>query len=643
MLDILFKNEIPSLSTPNAKAFEIKGKSNLFCLICNKSYMPRYSILKNLKNFKGNLLLTPIDMISVNVPYDISNSKKVGFIFKKPGIEKLNLNTPISFKDIKSIIIPSFIATISELESLGIPHRAIRTDNLFFSPKNKKFIFGECISAPPGMNNPAVFEEVDRQLCNPFLRGAGNTLSDCYSFGVVLVSMLNGGVPHLNTNYFELANMKSEKGSFVTLMMFNALSNYAGKEVLQGLLHDDPKIRWGINDVKEWMQGFSKIKNFVHKSNKTTPLKIFNQKIVSVKQFIIFVIKNWKKCENELEVKKIKDWINKNFSDKIFSEKINILFHTAGHMITSKNGLNGFMISAICCYINSAGPVIWNSLVFMPDAINYLIIYCLFESNFQKELKEIALIKLLSYLTNNVFNIKNLKNTVEIFEQELISNVSGIEYCLYEFNESLPCMSPLLKNSIVFKPENLLAALEENSEFLTRLELIDSHIVTFVYKILKNDKNFSMYGIHNISTDINQQLKILISIEDIASTKQHPNLTTKILDICSDFIDEYKNKNTRKELKDMLNAQSTKKLTFKAIYNLINNIALLNKDKKDFQNAKKKYKILDQQIKKIELYYLKNNLVSKYIADKVAVFVCSLLASMLIFFIIKNQLFNILL
>lgn len=643
MLDIIFDKEITSLSTPNAKAFEIKGKSNYFCLICNKSYMPRYSILKNLQNFKGNLLLTPIDMVSVNVPYDNDNSKKVGFIFKKPNIGKLALNNQISFKDIKSIVIPSFIATMSELEALGISHRAIRTDNVFFSLEDKKFIFGECISAPPGMNNPAVFEEVDRQLCNPFLRGNGNTASDCYSFGVLLVAMLNGSVPHINTSYFDLANMKSEKGSFVTLMMFNALSNYAGKEILQGLLHDDPKIRWGIDDVREWLQGFSKIKNFVHRSNKTTPLKIFNQKIVSVKQFIIFVIKNWKKCEEGIEVKKIKDWVNKNFSDKIFSEKINLLFHTAGHLVTSKNGLNGFMLSSICCYINAGGPIIWNNLVFMPDAINYLIIYCLFEVNFQKDLKEIARIKLLSYLTNNVFDIKNLKNTVEIFEQELISNVSGLEYCLYEFNESLPCMSPLLRNSVVFNPENLLAALEENSEFLNRLELIDSHIVTFVYKVLKNDKTFSTYGINNISTDINQQLKILISIEEISKIKTHPNLTMKILDICSDFIDEYKNKNTRKELKAMLDAPSTKKLTFKAIYDLINNISLLNKDRKDFQNAKKKYKMLDQQIKKIELYYLKNNLVSRYFADKVAVFVCSFLASMIIFFIIKNQLFNVLL
>lgn len=637
MVDILFDKRLKNLESPNTQAYDIKGKPGFFCLICNNTYEPRYSILSKLQSIKSKNILVPQDQITVTVPYDINFPSKVGFIFRKPKIPKLNLKSHITIKEIKNIFLQNLVNILEEFNLRGITHRAIRPDNIFFSHDSKAFCLGECITSQPGAYQPDVFEEINREICIPFLRGNGTIATDCYALGVLIISILSGDIPLKNVSARAIAETKYEKGSFSVLIPYN--SRQTGlKDILQGLLLDDEKLRWGINDIKEWMQGFSKIKNSIHKSTKTSPIKILGTKITSIQQFIIFVIQNWKTFNATTDIKKLKEWISKNFSDKAFSEKLNnfISFHQT--LTGEKNRLNDFLCSGICFCLNSSGPIIWKHLVFMPDAIPQLLIYSLFVYNSRNELKELAHSKLISYLSSN-FNL-SIKNNAEIIEQELSMNTNGFEYCLYMLNPQMPCMSPITRKKVIFHPEELMETLEENVDSLSRFEIVDSHIVTFIYQFIKKFSGFSKYELQNLNDDINKQIKMLIHIEEISHHVQHPKLTKFILELCQDFVNDYKNKETREKLREILEKPSAQKLTFKEIYALINNVKLLEKDRTEFKIAKKKYNALENRIIKIEKLYLKNQSVTRYFSEKITLFISIFVSLIIISLIIKRYFFG---
>ena len=316
MVEVLFDRELPDLASPGTRAFEVKAKGSLFAMICDHSYYPRYNVYQELRRANVRNLLTPLDVFSIDVPYD-KTSKKVCFIFNKPTAQRLSPNQQVNLKSLRGIIIPRICDTLEELNSLNISHRAIRADNIFFNESDKSFMLNECVTSPPGMFQPAVYEEINRQLCVPFLRGEGTTATDLYALGILIVNLVSGKEPFQKLSNQQIAEKKFEHGSFFALVAESNLVSYDLKEILQGLLQDEKKLRWEVKDLKEWVSGVIKIRNFVRRNFKTTPIVLVDTKISSVIQFLLFVINNWKSLSTKLDIKRIKDWIVKNFSDKV--------------------------------------------------------------------------------------------------------------------------------------------------------------------------------------------------------------------------------------------------------------------------------------------------------------------------------------
>ena len=90
------------------------------------------------------------------------------------------------------------VATLREMHSQGMTHRAIRPTNLFYdNPKSAQatILLGECLSAPPAMGQSAVYETPETAMAPPTGRGFGTISDDLYALGVTILALLTGKAP----------------------------------------------------------------------------------------------------------------------------------------------------------------------------------------------------------------------------------------------------------------------------------------------------------------------------------------------------------------------------------------------------------------------------------------------------------------
>jgi len=101
-------------------------------------------------------------------------------IFKRPeGHPILQLFTqrrePLSEETVRRGIIRSIYQTLKSNYAMGLFHGNIRPSNIFLTNhENALAILGEAISSVPGINQPVIYETIERGMTNPEARGIGS-------------------------------------------------------------------------------------------------------------------------------------------------------------------------------------------------------------------------------------------------------------------------------------------------------------------------------------------------------------------------------------------------------------------------------------------------------------------------------------
>ena len=180
---------LPGYDSPTARAYSCKnltdGQSSLVALICDAEVPMRTELLEGLKNFPGPGLVKPLESGVVNwLP---SGRRQPVLICEKPLGSRVfetpdTVIQPLSDNQIITGFLTPAIATLRELASRGLTHRNIRPSNIFYADDSARLIMlGECISAPPGYNQPLSFETLETGMANDAGRGMGAPSDDLFS------------------------------------------------------------------------------------------------------------------------------------------------------------------------------------------------------------------------------------------------------------------------------------------------------------------------------------------------------------------------------------------------------------------------------------------------------------------------------
>ena len=170
---------LPNLDQPSAKAYTVEDRRDqarsLFGLVCTPGLPTRINAMTELRDADLDGLLPMVEYDTIDWPPLGQRSMVV--IYERPkGGRVLDAMEAGAFKcteyEFPRQIMDPLFAGLKNIAALNIPHRAIRARNVFFMDEEMQtMVLGDCVTSPPGFDQPPMFEPADRGMAQPGGRG----------------------------------------------------------------------------------------------------------------------------------------------------------------------------------------------------------------------------------------------------------------------------------------------------------------------------------------------------------------------------------------------------------------------------------------------------------------------------------------
>lgn len=590
--EIQFDNPQSQHNTNGAEAFRVIDRVNpkreLFALICSNETAPRLSILSQMKTIDNPNILKLIEYGTV-ISYP-GNSRNLGLIYQTPSGPRitdakntLNMrNDPDKFKH----LFMSMLTGLDVYRSHGITNRSIRVDNLYYKDETlSDVIFGDCIASFPAFHQPPAYETIESLLANPEGRGNGSPSNDVYAVGVTALSLLYQKNLMQNMTTPEALRLKMRKGSYLALTMEDKTpSAYAN--LFKGILNDNIENRWDHIQAYNFLDG--KTGNYSLVKNNDQPKKsiTINGEKYYTTSSISIALQNYPHEGLEIvKSGKLLDWLRSGLeNEKLYAQVERII----------KQEMNisppDILLSKICITINPDGPIRLSDIAIFPDGISKAIFYNIKKQNVLKPFYDIFSNDLIKLWYSEKDNNNPPMNAAEF--KTYISRRDfgfGIERIMYDFDNDLPCISPLIGDELVISAPQLLKALDKNYERNKKTTIpFDKCIIAYLRCKLgrKIDSIIAEINSTKPNNQIAAALRMYSDIQRKYGPARLPNLARWLVNYSTPIVKSYHNKKFQKVLeKDIVKFAREGKII--DIYMVLENEETKNADMKHFTQALK--------------------------------------------------------
>lgn len=593
--EIYYDRPLPELDSNGAAAYEVKDKINpqrrLFALICDNNYSPRLSMLPYLKAIDHPNLLKLVEYGTVY--YAPEKSHNMALIYARPGGAKVSTvlehDEKISHSRFKSLIL-SLGSACEVLRNYNLTHRAIRLDNLFYKDSSREeFVLGDCAASFPGLYQPSVCETINNMLALPQGRGSGVSSDDMYSVGAVMLAVVLGHEISSPLTNAELINQKLKKGSFATLSGNEKISAQFSP-VIKALLEDNEDLRWNHLQVYNCLEGkttsFS-VGEVYDRSVKA--LTVNGEKYYTVKSAVLAMLNYPDEALTLIRGGKLLEWIKNGLENEKLYAKIDRLIVQYKEKEETR-----FLVEQVCIMLDPGLPIKTGDIFVFPGGISKAVFY---------------------YLKNE----KNLDVFYSLFNSDLIklwyqeqpslhspANSSefktyiargdygyGIDRIMYDFDDDLPCTSPLLGNEFVNTPSKLLRALDDNyAQFKDSLPF-DKNIIAWLRCKMgkKIDGILTDINAHQDALQISAVIRLYATIQNKNGPVQVVRLAQWLVNSSKPVVQSYHNIKYQKYLEHEL-VKIAKNGKIIELYNILENDEARQKDRSEYSDTLKKINLL---------------------------------------------------
>ena len=484
-----------SLDTPSAKAYEVEdlrdATRKLFALICTPGLPPRANAMAVLRGSTGEGMLPLVEWAAVYWPPLERHCMAV--IYERPMGGKFaesftSAGAKLGDTHLLDQLLKPLLVALERLHSRTFPHRAIRPNNLLYMDAEKKnLVLGDCVTTPPGFDQPTVFETIERGMASPGGRGNGGVADDIYALGVTITYMMAGHNPVGDLTDDHLIDAKLLHGSYAVLCGKERIAPEVD-DLLRGMLNDDPGERWGLEDLNKWVSGRpvsapKKKPQRQAKANVTFDAREYSNVRTLARAF----------CRSPDEATKaIKDgrlelWLRRDFKKTELADAVTTAVEVAKGQSPDQEGPDDYLVSKICIFLDKAAPIRYRGFSFMPEAYGPALAAEVLRQGDPRIPVEAILrdVPSLWFAAQDEFVPSHpgvAKNLGEIRGYLQRSDIGyGVERCLYELNPSLPCQSALLVTDYVATIGDLMPALEEASKHQdTKTRPMDRQMAAFI-------------------------------------------------------------------------------------------------------------------------------------------------------------------
>jgi hypothetical protein len=594
---------LPHLDSPMAQAVavtDLRGAGReLFALVCRPDLLPRIDFIPQISRMERLPLITPVDAGVVDwpesggrrfvIPFELNFGERV---CPSPDATLEPMHEDTVVRNVIKPLMPAF----KELSNRYIPHRAIRADNLFYTDGSRQAVMlGECVSAPPAISQPVAFEPIESAMARPSGRGLGSTADDLYSLGALLAFLLTGGVTVVGKSDEEIIRSKILLGSYSALLG-DARVSLGIMEPLRGLLCDDPKERWVVADIEQWLGGRKlSPKQPMLPIRASRSLTMGGDEHWTKLSLCNAMGSNWQEAGQLINSGELETWLRRALSDDEAVHEFNEVMESASIMADSEERLTAKTLIVL----EPSLPLRYKDLSAKIDGLTDAFAIDFHDQQFQQTFLDMVAAKLPQiYLqsqpgsrSDQVALMKQF-DMIEFFLGRPTIG-AGIERALYETNQAWPCQSPLVQNYYVYEIQDLLPALERAVEQGgVANEVVDRHIVAFCAARIRSLPNSILRSLDkhdDIATFRLGVLHLLAEVQRAGGTKRkYPALCKHITSSVQPIIDSYHNCAYRVRLAQEIESASSKG-DFLEILFLLDSLDARNQDTQGFEDAKQEY------------------------------------------------------
>lgn len=508
-------------------------------------------------------------------------------------------------------IVAPVISVLRDLRDVDIVHGSIRPSNFYDggSEKFERIIVGDCLSTPASMMQPAIFEPLHRCTAQPTGRGTGLIEDDLYALGVSIAMFLRTVDPMARASEDEMILNKMQHGTYSTLITKNDRFTGAVLELLRGLLIDDQRQRWNLDDVLSWLDGRRLSPKQLSKRKRANRQLQFNgQGYFYMEAFANDLFKKPAEAVQLIENTELEQWIQRSVDDARALQRLDEAVAAAKE--TGKSaGYWDRLLSRVSIALDPEGPIRYKTFAIRPEGFGVALGEAFVMNSNLQSFTEILNSPLLPFwlvtCTDMNMDVSDFVSKFETCRNALKQNTIGfgLERCLYFLNESIHCVSPALKGFHVRTPEDLLLAFEKMaaSKKARPALTIDRHMAAFL--ATKDGKTIdrNIYDLN--SPERHRRLTGLIhtfaSAQKLYSVRELPNLTRWIADEAKILIERFHDKRVRDDLTKKIN-KIKEKGDISRIAHLLDDSDLTKRDLLRFQLAKQNYQSLSYEYETLE-------------------------------------------
>lgn len=647
-IDILFDRRIPHLDQGPVRAYEARpmvssaSRSPYFALICEPYLIPRPRLASSYAGIINPCMARLVSYGPVFWPHE--QGWRYCFIYEN------TLGQPLMKSDQQEVlglrqdhvmkaVVKPMINVLLDLRDADIYHGNIRPWNMFDGGDRvlDKVILGEFLSTPPGSVQPALFEPVERAMCDPVARGPGTFQDDLYALGVSLTLILRKKNPLEGFSEENIVREKIENGSYVAL---TGKERFTGPmlELLRGLLYDDRDQRWTLDEVMAWMDGqHMSPKQGSRRKKASRPIAFNAERYYREDLLAMDLNKNQSEAVQIIDGGHLDQWISRSLEDNTIRNRLEQAIETAQEQGRGP-GYWDRLLSRVSIALHPDAPLRYKGLNLNAEGISAALASAFVLKKDLQPYGEIISQNLVMYWVSaqtspgiDVGSLASRFDACRAFLRQ--ANMGyGLERCLYHINPEVPCLSERLRKYYVTNPEDLMYALEDMAETADRTELlIDRHIAAFLS--VRDRKVIDAYWSDLNSTEYHKKvignLKVLATIQSRARMEPLPGLARRVADLLEPVYERYHDRELRRNLKEKIESiKSSGNLSRMA--GIFENSETLQKDMGNFRQAMAEYQELSSEKKKIEAKMADSKNFGMETGREVAAIFSGLLAALII-------------
>lgn len=372
---LLANKPLAELNTPSAQAFAVEDRRDqgrkLYALVTRPAMPARLMIARSMKGVQAAGLKTLVDWGTVLWPP--AGRQCFTAIYDRPvgGRVMSALNDEFLRYDEVELIrkaVTPLAATLKELSTRGISHRAIRPTNMFYMAGERDGLaLGDCVTTPPAYDQPAIFEPIESAMSHPAGRGPGRLSEDMYALGVSLLILLLGRNPVAQIDDEAVLGYKITIGSYATLVGDERLP-VPLIEMLRGLLCDDAEERWDLEALGQWLDGrrLNPLQPRVEKRAKR-PFAFNGRDYTNCRELAIAFTQNWEAAVPPVVDGRLELWLRRSVEDKERAQNVANAVREATTSMGDRRLLMDVMMARVCMTLDPAAPIRYKGFSAMPE------------------------------------------------------------------------------------------------------------------------------------------------------------------------------------------------------------------------------------------------------------------------------------